>query len=82
MKEGNFLFPKRSEALKFVYRRVAISPAATSLLTNNGFQVKIEDSAGVGANFLNQDYINANAKIVDKNEVFESGNYSKNSKTR
>lgn len=73
MKEGKNVNTILVLLIEHRYFRVAISPAATSVLTKNGFQVKIEDSAGVGANFLNQDYVNANAKIVNKDEVFNSG---------
>lgn len=46
-------------------RRVAISPAVTATLTKKGFNVNIEENAGLEAQFRNDDYAAAGAKIVN-----------------
>ncbi|WP_216829323.1 alanine dehydrogenase [Alkalihalobacterium elongatum] len=44
--------------------RVALTPAGVLTLTNAGHQVIIEDQAGVGSGFANEDYIAAGAQII------------------
>ncbi|WP_209124294.1 alanine dehydrogenase [Alkalihalobacillus sp. BA299] len=44
--------------------RVALTPAGVVTLTNAGHQVLIEDHAGIGSGFTNEDYIAAGAQIV------------------
>jgi NAD(P) transhydrogenase len=53
-------------------RRVALSPAAVSQFTKQGFNVVIEEGAGVGARFLDEDYINAGAKMKSLKDVYNS----------
>ncbi|KAM5535172.1 hypothetical protein V8D89_011108 [Ganoderma adspersum] len=52
-------------------RRVALTPQNTALLLKKGFgQVLVEKSAGLEAQFLDEQYKAAGATIVDKAEVF------------
>jgi len=44
--------------------RVALPPSAVFNLTKSGHEVLIENNAGIGAAFSNEDYVNAGAKIV------------------
>jgi len=53
-------------------RRVSLAPAAVALLTKKGFNVAVEDGAGVEAKLLNSAFVEAGAKIVDKDTVFNS----------
>lgn len=56
----------------FQERRVALVPEAVSLLVANGHEVKIETKAGEMANFSDQEYSEAGAKIVyATKEIFE-----------
>ncbi len=50
--------------------RVGITPSGAKLLVAEGNSVMIEDSAGVGVGFSNQDYIDAGAKIVDLDAIY------------
>merc|ERR1711988_2075816 len=52
-------------------RRVGLTPAVVSTLCKKGFNVNVEDSAGVEAKFRNIDYEASGAKIVDKNAAFK-----------
>jgi len=52
--------------------RVAVSPNAVKLLKKQGFNVCIEKGAGLKANFLDVDYENEGAVIVDRSEAIES----------
>ena len=56
-------------------RRVACSPAVTATLAKKGFTLKIEEKAGEQANFRNEDFEAAGAKIVSRDEAFKSGRY-------
>ncbi len=52
--------------------RVGLIPASVQELVNRGHQVIIENNAGVGIDFSNEDYISAGASIVaTAAEVFE-----------
>ncbi|KAI1795891.1 PNTB-domain-containing protein [Ganoderma leucocontextum] len=52
-------------------RRVALTPQNTALLLKKGFgQVLVEKSAGLEAQFLDEQYKAAGATIVDKTELF------------
>lgn len=53
-------------------RRVALSPQACQLLTKKGFNVVVEKGAGEAAKFLDQDYVQAGAKIVSTKDAFHS----------
>jgi len=51
---------------------VGLTPAVVSTLCKKGFNVNVEDSAGVEAKFRNIDYEASGAKIVDKAGAFKS----------
>lgn len=53
-------------------KRVAMSPQVTAALVKKGFTVNIEQGAGEGSKFRDQDFIDAGAKIVDSNKAFDS----------
>ena len=54
-------------------KRIGLSPDAASLLVNNGHHVIIERGAGMSCSFLDQEYSEAGAKIVETSEeVFNS----------
>ncbi|CAC5374913.1 NNT [Mytilus coruscus] len=53
-------------------KRVAISPTAVVNLVKKGFTVNIEKDAGVEAKFTNVELEKAGAKILPKNDVFQS----------
>lgn len=44
--------------------RVALPPSAVYSLTKSGHEVLVENNAGIGSAFTNEDYIKAGAKIV------------------
>lgn len=48
--------------------RVAMTPAGVVNLVNFGHEVFIENGAGLGSGFLNEDYKSAGAKLVDSAE--------------
>lgn len=51
---------------------MGLTPAVVSTLCKKGFNVNVEDSAGVEAKFRNIDYEASGAKIVDKAGAFKS----------
>jgi len=51
--------------------RVAISPNAVKLLKKQGFNIAIESGAGMKANFMDSDYIEEGAEIVDRNAAMQ-----------
>lgn len=53
-------------------RRVAISPSAVQVLTKKGFNVNIEDGAGVEAKFTNSDFTASGATITSRDETYKS----------
>lgn len=53
-------------------RRVAITPAVVQTLTKKGFTVQVEENAGFGAKFRNDDYAQAGAKIVEANKAYDT----------
>lgn len=53
-------------------RRVAITPAVTATLTKKGFNVNVEENAGLEAKFRNDDYASAGAKIVNATNVYNT----------
>ena len=53
-------------------RRVGITPAVVSTLAKKGFNINVEQNAGIEAKFRNIDYEASGAKIVDKNTAFKS----------
>jgi len=48
--------------------RVGLTPASVQELSNHGHKVLIQNNAGFGAGFLNEDFKTAGATIVDKAE--------------
>ena len=56
-------------------RRVALTPQNVSLLLKKGFaQVLVERSAGVEAQFLDEQYVAAGAKLVSQDELYRTSN--------
>ena len=56
-------------------RRVALTPQNVSLLLKKGFaQVLVERNAGVEAQFLDEQYVAAGAKLVSQDELYKSSN--------
>ncbi|KAL1490438.1 hypothetical protein ABEB36_013132 [Hypothenemus hampei] len=53
-------------------KRVAITPSVTQALVKKGFNVNIEENAGVLAKFRNEDYEQAGAKVVGNQNIFQS----------
>lgn len=53
--------------------RVAVTPAVAATLIKKGFAVNVEDSAGLGAKFRNEDYSCVGAKVVDRSKAYGSG---------
>ncbi len=56
----------------FNENRIALTPDAVSVIIANGHEVNVESNAGIGANYSDNDYSEAGAKILyDKKQVFE-----------
>ena len=56
----------------FNENRIALTPDAVSVIIANGHEVNIESNAGIGANYTDNDYSEAGAKILyDKQQVYE-----------
>ena len=53
-------------------KRVALTPAVVSALVKKGFTLHVEENAGTGASFHNDDYQNAGAKIVSRHAAYAS----------
>ena len=53
-------------------KRIALVPAAIQTLTKKGFTVNVEENAGLGANFLNDDFAAAGANIVSRDDSFKT----------
>ncbi|CAF3468900.1 unnamed protein product [Rotaria sp. Silwood1] len=53
-------------------KRVALTPAVVSTLHKKGFTLNVEENAGIGASFHNEDYQSAGAKIVSRNAAYAS----------
>ncbi|KAJ3653849.1 hypothetical protein Zmor_013081 [Zophobas morio] len=53
-------------------KRVALTPAVAQTLSKKGFTVNVEENAGLGAKFRNEDYEQAGGKVVDAKKTFES----------
>lgn len=53
-------------------RRVAITPTVVQTLVKKGFNVNVEENAGIGAKFRNEDYEKAGAKLVNSKNAFET----------
>lgn len=52
--------------------RVPLTPEAVEILVNNGHEVLVESDAGLSANYLNTQYSDKGAMIVDKADVFKA----------
>ena len=56
----------------FNENRIALTPDAVSVIIANGHEVNVESNAGIGANYSDNDYSEAGAKILyDKKQIFE-----------
>ncbi|XP_045181151.2 NAD(P) transhydrogenase, mitochondrial-like [Mercenaria mercenaria] len=53
-------------------RRVAISPTAVQVLVKKGFNVNIEEGAGVESKFTNDEFAASGAAIKKRDEIFHS----------
>jgi NAD(P) transhydrogenase len=53
-------------------KRVALTPAVVSALAKKGFTLNVEENAGIGASYHNEDYHNAGAKIVSRSTAYSS----------
>lgn len=53
-------------------KRVAISPTVAATMVKKGFTVNVENGAGLGSSFLNDQYSEAGAKVTDKDSIFKS----------
>lgn len=51
-------------------RRVALAPASVAALSKKGFNINVEDGAGVESKYLNSAFEEAGAKIVDRKSAF------------
>ncbi len=57
----------------FNENRIALTPEAVGVIVANGHEVNVETEAGEGANYSDNDYSEAGAKIIySKKQVFES----------
>jgi alanine dehydrogenase len=66
----NIGIPKENN---FQEKRIALTPNSVAALVNLGCKVSIENEAGLEANFGNDEYIDAGAKICySKEEVYEA----------
>ena len=62
--------PKESS---FQENRIALTPDSVAILVNNGHRVLVENKAGVGAHYSDQEYSEAGAEIVyDRQKVFSA----------
>lgn len=52
---------------------MALTPAVAAALIKKGYTVNVEDSAGLGAKFRNEDYASVGANVVDKSKAYGSG---------
>ncbi len=67
------LFIGVPKEITYQENRVPLTPSAVQLLVNNGHEVLIEAGAGINANFLDNQYSEAGAKIVySSDEVYKA----------
>lgn len=58
--------------IKVEEHRVCMTPAGVEVMKNNNHTVLVENNAGMGSGFTNEEYINAGAEIVDTpKEIFD-----------
>ena len=53
-------------------KRIALSPAATALLTKKGFNVAVEENAGLEAKFMNEEYAASGARSEEHTSELQS----------
>ncbi|MBI4649524.1 MAG: alanine dehydrogenase [Bacteroidia bacterium] len=69
-KEFSIGIPKETDKDE---NRIALTPLAVDLLSNNGHSVMLEGNAGAAANFLDIEYVEAGANIVfSREEIFKN----------
>ncbi|MFT6867634.1 MAG: alanine dehydrogenase [Cyclobacteriaceae bacterium] len=69
----NSLFIGVPKEISLQERRVALKPESVDVLVNNGHEVWVEAGAGTSANFTDNEYSEAGAKIVrSAKEVYQS----------
>ena len=62
--------PKELSAFE---NRIALTPDAVALLIKNNMQVAVETGAGLSANYTDNEYANAGARIIyGHKEIFEN----------
>ncbi len=70
-KQKGSLFIGLPKESYFEEKRICLTPDAVAAMTQNGHRIVIETGAGKGANFTDQNYSEAGAKIVySKEDVF------------
>ncbi len=53
-------------------KRVALIPSSIKRLVDKGFEVLIEEDAGIGCGYSNEDYTSQGAKIVSQEQIWNS----------
>ena len=72
-KQAKSLFIGVPKEITFQESRIAIVPDAVQLLVSHGHEVYIESKAGDGANFSDEEYSEAGAKIIyDTKEIYKA----------
>jgi alanine dehydrogenase len=72
-KDKKSLFIGLPREISLQENRIALTPEAVALLVRNGHEILIEEGAGKGAKFSDNDYSEAGARIVHSpKEVFEA----------
>ena len=72
-KQAKSLFIGVPKEITFQESRIAIVPDAVQLLVSRGHEVYIESNAGTGANFSDEEYSEAGAKIIyDTQEIYKA----------
>ena len=72
-KQAKSLFIGVPKEITFQESRIAIVPDAVQLLVSRGHEVYIESNAGAGANFSDEEYSEAGAKIIyDTQEIYKA----------
>ena len=54
--------------------RVSLVPSVVKRLVKQGCQVLVEKDAGAAANFADQQYVDAGAKVVDRQQAIDQAN--------
>ena len=58
--------------------RVGLVPSTASTLTRRGHKVLVQKSAGAGAGYTDQDYVDVGATIIDTAEIAEAAWFDPN----